>query len=107
MLPSLSSLASYASKPASRERSEELAREVARIELESSSQVRAARGAITPEERKKHAMLLRDLLVAINMEYRRKHGTPPPPSSPAPASTQTQEVRGVEREVRDVEMIAV
>ena len=107
VLPSLSSLASYASKPASRERSEELAREVARIELESSSQVRAARGAITPEERKKHAMLLRDLLVAINMEYRRKHGTPPPPSSPAPASTQTQEVRGVEREVRDVEMIAV
>ncbi|RPD65145.1 hypothetical protein L227DRAFT_571576 [Lentinus tigrinus ALCF2SS1-6] len=103
MLPSLSSLASYASKSASRERSEELAREVGQIELESSSQVRAARGAITPEERKKHALLLRDLLVAINMEYRRMHGTP----SPNTTSSQAQEVHGVEREVRDVEMIAV
>ncbi|KAI0699352.1 hypothetical protein C8T65DRAFT_659595 [Cerioporus squamosus] len=103
VLPPISSLASYASKSASREHSEELAREVGRIELESSGHGRATRGPITPEERRRHATLVRDLLVAINMEYRRKHGTPPPTT----ANTQTQELRGVDREVRDVEMIAV
>ncbi|RDX51859.1 hypothetical protein OH76DRAFT_1346022 [Lentinus brumalis] len=100
VLPPISSLASYASKSVSREHSEELAREVGRIELESSSHVRAARGPISPEERRRHATLVRDLLVAINLEYRRQHGTPPP-------TVGSTESRGVEREVRDVEMIAV
>ena len=71
---------------------EELARGVDRIELG------AARRAASPEERRRHAALLRDLLVAINAEYRRKHGTPPPPQPAA---------RGLEQEARDVEMIAV
>ncbi len=62
-------------------------------------------GDVTPEQRVEHATLLRDLLVSINTEYRRKFGTPPPAASK----------RGVRREVderkeewegsRDVEMI--
>ena len=65
-------------------------------------------GGDPPEERKTHAALLRDLLVAINAEYRRKHGTPPPlPSTAGARREREEEVRGLEREVRDVEMIAV
>ncbi|KAH9913335.1 uncharacterized protein BXZ73DRAFT_55548 [Epithele typhae] len=73
-------------------REDELARGVGRIAL----------GAPV-EDRQEHARLIRDMLLAINAEYRRKHGTPPPPRSPSVK----EEVRGLEREVRDVEMIAV
>ena len=91
-LPSIRSLAG----------AEELARGVGRIELG------AGRRATGPEDRRRHAALLRDLLVSINREYRQKHGTPPPMAASASASVARHEdVRGVEREVRDVEMIAV
>ncbi|KAI0714972.1 hypothetical protein C8Q76DRAFT_618792 [Earliella scabrosa] len=90
-----------------------LASDVGRLELDKGK-------AVTPEERRKHAQFLRDLLVAINLEYRRKFGTPPPPPAQVqvqaraqqgmamePQHVHVQEVRGIEREVRDVEMIAV
>lgn len=74
-----------------------LASDVGRLELDNSR-------AVSPEERRKHVALLRDLLVAINVEYRKRHGTPPPPhvhrQEERPLS------RGIEREMRDVEMVA-
>jgi len=51
--------------------------------------------ADSEEERKKHALLIRDILVRINEEYRRTHGTPPPVG---------KRVRVRESE-RDVEMV--
>lgn len=98
VLPPISSLAaSY------REHQEELARGVGRIQLESRN------AAITPEERGRHAALVRDLLVAINAEYKTRFGAPPPrPSSASQVGVRVkEEPRGLEREVRDVEMIAV
>ena len=50
---------------------------------------------ITPEERKRHAELIRDLLVQINSKYREQFGTPPPSGE--------REKRTIDR---DVEMIA-
>ena len=50
-------------------------------------------------ERVEHAALIRDLLVSINMEYRKKYGTPPPP---APSHSKRRE-----RSLQDVEMVAV
>ena len=89
VLPSIRSLAG----------AEELARGVGRIEL----------GGRAAEERRRHAVLLRDMLVAINTEYKRRYGTPPPPAAGLREAVrgQREEVRGLEREVRDVEMIAV
>ncbi|OBZ79846.1 hypothetical protein A0H81_01475 [Grifola frondosa] len=109
VLPGIQSIAASASYPRTRRhdspalRTEELARAVGRIELDS----RTARD-ISPAQRRDHAALLRDLLVSINAEYRRQFGTPPP------VHTHTQavrpegisEVRSVEKEMRDVEMIA-
>ncbi|CDO73064.1 hypothetical protein BN946_scf185007.g118 [Trametes cinnabarina] len=105
-------LATYHS--ARREHTEDLARRVGKIELES----RTRTGAVSPEERRKHAALLRDLLVAINTEYRRRYGTPPPVGGARPSQMQIEVdveveevkgagVRGVEKEMRDVEMVAV
>nr|AZJ17930.1 PacC [Ganoderma lucidum] len=96
VLPPISSLAaSY------REHQEELARGVGRIQLENKS------STIAPEERGRHAALVRDLLVAINAEYRTRFGTPPPPPPSSVRVRVKEEPRGLEREVRDVEMIAV
>ncbi|KAI0756324.1 hypothetical protein C8Q80DRAFT_1127939 [Daedaleopsis nitida] len=110
--------ATYPALPADREREHvaypmlpplsSLAQDVSRIDLGK------ARSA-SPEERRKHAALLRDLLVVINMEYRKRFGTPPPVGAGAARASVVragvgraeQEVRGIEREVRDVEMIAV
>ena len=99
VLPPISSLAASC-----REHQEELARGVGRIQLESRN------AAITTEDRSSHAALVRDLLVAINAEYRSRFGTPPPLSSSSSSSqvrVKEEEPRGLEREVRDVEMIAV
>ncbi|TBU49317.1 hypothetical protein BD309DRAFT_986623 [Dichomitus squalens] len=109
VLPPISALApSYGSRDAIAQHQEELARGVGKIELEG----RSGKAPITPEERRRHAALLRDLLVTINMEYRRRHGTPPAVSIAASSGiaaevTVKEEPRGVERELRDVEMIAV
>ncbi|KAI9068703.1 hypothetical protein FKP32DRAFT_1587472 [Trametes sanguinea] len=108
VLPPISALASYPSPR--REHTEDLARRVGKIELESHARTRA----VSPEERRKHAALLRDLLVAINTEYKRRYGTPPPVSREASGSqmdVETEErkgteVRGLEKEMRDVEMVA-
>ncbi|KAJ7070816.1 hypothetical protein C8F01DRAFT_1107959 [Mycena amicta] len=49
------------------------------------------------DERRRHAELIRDLLISINAEFRRTYGTPAPPIEPAPTAI----VRN-----RDVEMTA-
>ena len=36
---------------------------------------------VSVEERRRHAELIRDLLVAINQDYKRRYGTPPPSTS--------------------------
>ena len=103
-LPPISALApSYRSRDSIAQHQEELARGVGKIELDS----RHGKAPITPEERRRHAALLRDLLVRINEEYRRRHGTPPAASSTSAEARVKVEPRGVERELRDVEMIAV
>ncbi|KAH7930505.1 hypothetical protein BV22DRAFT_1028227 [Leucogyrophana mollusca] len=48
--------------------SDELARKVGRIDLTKE---------VSPEERRKHAELIRNLLVRINEDYRKRYGTPP------------------------------
>ncbi|KAI0361001.1 hypothetical protein OH77DRAFT_1390558 [Trametes cingulata] len=107
VLPPISSLASYPSAAARREHAEDLARRVGRIELDGRGR------AVSEEERRRHAALLRDLLVAINAEYRRRYGTPPPAREARERlrmqveemKAGEREVRGVEKEMRDVEMI--
>jgi len=54
--------------------SEELVRKVSKIELDYLTK------RTSPEDRRKHADLIRDLLVRINEDYRRRFGTPPSPS---------------------------
>ncbi|KAI0363747.1 hypothetical protein BV20DRAFT_89094 [Pilatotrama ljubarskyi] len=106
VLPPISSLASYPSAAARREHAEDLARRVGKIELDGRGR------AVSEEERRRHAALLRDLLVAINAEYRRRYGTPPPAREARERlrkqveEMKAAEVRGVEKEMRDVEMIA-
>ncbi|THH33446.1 hypothetical protein EUX98_g764 [Antrodiella citrinella] len=70
-----------------------LAGAVGRIALSASS-------SKLTQERAEHAALIRDLLVSINMEYRKRHGTPPS----VPSRSQTRER---ERSVQDVEMVTV
>ena len=86
-LPGIHSLASASSSPSpvssssnggntstsararrSPEQSEELAKEIGRIELESRTR------EIPPEERRQHAELIRNLLVAINMDFKERFG---------------------------------
>ena len=58
----------------------------------------------TPDQRRVHAELLKDLLVTINFEYKKRFGTPPPAvSRPAHVAGAAR----LRREERDVEMIAV
>ncbi|KAI0639983.1 hypothetical protein C8Q77DRAFT_1046197 [Trametes polyzona] len=103
-LPPISALGSYSR----REHAEDLARRVGQIELEVEG-AGGQRGA-SEEERRRHAALLRDLLLAINEEYRRRNGTPPPAREArermAALHAAHIEVRGLEKEMRDVEMIA-
>ncbi|KAI0684747.1 hypothetical protein BC835DRAFT_1292265 [Cytidiella melzeri] len=68
-------------RASSERESDRLASQVGRIALESSN--RKTEGS---EQRAIHAELLRDMLVSINREYRRRYGTPPPISSLPPAS---------------------
>lgn len=75
----------------SRYTEDRLAREVGRIAL--------SRKEIAPtQQRSDHARLIRDMLITINTEYRRRHGTPPPVTSSA-------EKTMWRRESRDVEMV--
>ncbi|KAI0673703.1 hypothetical protein C8Q78DRAFT_1018519 [Trametes maxima] len=114
VLPPISALGTYpsvsASAAARREHAEDLARRVGRIELDGEHG-----HAVSEEQRRRHAALLRDLLLAINAEYRSRHGTPPPAREARErlgrmqveeARREEMEVRGVEKEMRDVEMIA-
>lgn len=50
--------------------SDELARKVGKIELDHLTK------EISPEDRRKHAELIRNLLVKINEDYRKRYGTP-------------------------------
>ncbi|KAJ7109985.1 hypothetical protein C8R44DRAFT_801090 [Mycena epipterygia] len=90
ILPSLRSIAPPLPRVRSVE-SDEVARELGRIQLESRTK------EIPAAERRRHAELIRNLLVSINNEFRKLHGTPPPlPVAPA--------VR--DEAPRDVEMTA-
>ncbi|KAI8995294.1 hypothetical protein BD414DRAFT_562156 [Trametes punicea] len=108
VLPPISTIASYPSPSASvaarREHAEELARRVGKIELDSHARSRQ----VSQEERRRHAALLRDLLVAINAEYRKRYGTPPPVREREQArgmEVEAEDGKGVERDIRDVEMV--
>ncbi|KAF8641037.1 hypothetical protein AX17_000682 [Amanita inopinata Kibby_2008] len=68
VLPSLRSIASPSIGRSSE--SEELANQVDRIEIKTRH--------VSLQERQRHAALIRDLLVSINTEYRRRFGTPGP-----------------------------
>ncbi|GJE86189.1 C2H2-type zinc finger domain containing protein [Phanerochaete sordida] len=72
---------------------EELARGVGGIALDGRAQ------AVSDAQRRQHAELLRDMLVAINGEYRRRFGTPPPAKGVPGATRKLDEEAG-----RDVEM---
>ena len=90
VLPSIHEIAEGAPRAKARRRdSDDLARAVGKIELEGRS-VRD-----DPAQREAHARLVRDLLVSINTEYRKKFGTPP---------SDARYMRAHE-EVRDVEMV--
>jgi hypothetical protein len=65
ILPSLRSM-SLAQPPPRRSESDDLAREVDRIGLENRTH------EISPEMRRKHARLIRNLLVSINMDFKKK-----------------------------------
>ncbi|OAX44453.1 hypothetical protein K503DRAFT_729545 [Rhizopogon vinicolor AM-OR11-026] len=54
--------------------SEELVRQVGKIELDHLTK------EVTPEDRRKHAELIRNLLVRINEDYKKRFGTPQAPS---------------------------
>ena len=63
------------------------------------------------EERKRHMLLVRDLLVHVNAQYRARYGTPPPPplsiprlATPVPLSPSSPRRTRMERG-RDVEMV--
>lgn len=78
-----------------------LAREVGRIALENHVRVAGlAKKEIPAAERAQHAELLRDMLMSINADYKRRFGTPPPARELAKGRS-----LGVERG-RDVEMVA-
>ncbi|KAJ7446423.1 hypothetical protein B0H11DRAFT_2084700 [Mycena galericulata] len=93
VLPSLRSIAPPLPPPAPhRVRADDVARELGRIQLGR----RAGAPPVPADERRRHAELIRNLLVSINTEFRRLHGTPPPPPP----------VSAPEAVSRDVEMTA-
>ncbi|OCB87889.1 hypothetical protein A7U60_g5026 [Sanghuangporus baumii] len=70
--------------------------------------------AVSAEERRRHAELIRDLLVQINKNYRERYGTPPPPSSHSESSPRQRRRTNLSNDAaaaaaagdRDVEMVA-
>ena len=68
VLPSLRSIANSVRSP----ESEDLTRDIARIELENRTK------EIGQEDRKRHAELIRDLLVSINSDFRDRAGVQRP-----------------------------
>ncbi|KAH7914769.1 hypothetical protein BJ138DRAFT_1177079 [Hygrophoropsis aurantiaca] len=72
--------------------SDELVRKVGRIDITKE---------VSMEERQKHAELIRNLLVRINEDFRKRHGTPHLPSKANAASSVPRE------HIRDVEMVTV
>ncbi|KAJ8496130.1 hypothetical protein ONZ45_g12573 [Pleurotus djamor] len=79
------------------EQSEELAKEIGRIELESRTR------EIPPEERRQHAELIRNLLVAINMDFKERFGGIPDERQ---LYHHQQQQREYQPHARDVEMAA-
>lgn len=82
VLPSLRSItdsAAFSTSPNSRGAdSEELSKEIGRIELENRTQ------EIHPDVRRGHAELIRNLLVTINLQYKERFGNPPSLTSLSP-----------------------
>ncbi|KAJ6504389.1 transcription factor PacC [Mycena vulgaris] len=93
ILPSLHSIAPPLGARSAE--SDDIARELGRIQLESRS-----KKEIPADERRRHAELIRNLLVSINTEFRKMHGTPAPTPTPEPAPLVRDEAP------RDVEMTA-
>lgn len=81
VLPSLRSITSSPPPPPSGSRSHAdegfLARGVSQIGLGRKTPTPGV-DEITPEERRRHAELIRDLLVSINHDFKERFGTPPP-----------------------------
>ncbi|PSS29637.1 hypothetical protein PHLCEN_2v2785 [Hermanssonia centrifuga] len=98
VLPGIRSIA--ASHSSSHYTEEGLARQIGRIALETRARV--AGKEISAVQRTQHAELLKDMLVNINTEYRRRYGTPPPASSHRTSGTKERETSLY----RDVEMLA-
>ncbi|KAF7307123.1 hypothetical protein MIND_00505700 [Mycena indigotica] len=87
VLPSLRSITAASTASTPEEDDSEVAQEMERIQ-------------ISEDERRKHAQLIRDLLVAINAEFRRTYGSTPSSPDPGPAAIVREET------LRDVEMTA-
>ncbi|KAL4252497.1 hypothetical protein ABKN59_002774 [Abortiporus biennis] len=81
---------------------ERLAGEVGRIALETRRSP-----PLSHQQRMEHARLLRDLLVNINTEYRKRFGTPPPVSRPTVSADLERGIEKHREETRDVEMLTV
>ena len=80
---------------------DDLVRGVSEIQIDQSETGGTrdkSRAEVLPDERRRHAELIRDLLVAINRDYRQRYGTPPPLPSAASDARRTTE--------KDVEMVA-
>ncbi|KAJ6575352.1 hypothetical protein B0H19DRAFT_1128263 [Mycena capillaripes] len=86
-------------RPTAAAESDDVARDLGRIQLERRAA--AATAEVAPsssaEERRRHAELIRDLLVSINTEFRRLYGTPAAPApTPAPVPVRDEGLRDVE-----------
>ncbi|KAL5533955.1 hypothetical protein ACEPAG_415 [Sanghuangporus baumii] len=80
----------------------DLARGLSEIRIGNSGKGSAA---VSAEERRRHAELIRDLLVQINKDYRERYGTPPPLSESSPRQRRRTNLNNTTDD-RDVEMVA-
>eukprot|EP00753_Platysulcus_tardus_P013754 PLAT3848.2.p1 GENE.PLAT3848.2~~PLAT3848.2.p1 ORF type:complete len:401 (-),score=-132.06 PLAT3848.2:129-1229(-) len=94
-LPGIHSIASGVSASRSAELDERLSREIGRIRLESSSK------DITPEQRRRHAELIRNLLLVINADFKKRFDTS---KLQRTSASTTDYDRIATRSTRDVEM---
>jgi hypothetical protein len=91
ILPSLHSIASPSLSGVRSKESDELTREIGRIELKNRTM------EISAQDRRRHAELIRNLLVAINKDFKQRYGTPP-------VKLDTGHTRIATERSRDVEM---
>lgn len=101
VLPSLHYITSPPPVRTASESSDDLAKKIGRIELDNRTK------QISPDQRRQHAELIRNLLVTINMDFKKRHGVPAP-APPPPLrliKRETESAKMSENEIsRDVEM---